>query len=373
MPTLRDELLEIGAELESYVALATSTTVEEMLENLEQRAQKVGRAWSGSWIGYHANVYFKDLEKPPPGRHFDSEWGFINVRSSSTDRTWIEYDPDEVRSQIEDSVNQSEMEHAVAFARKGRQLFDDKRDQVISILETSKTERSDSFIDELLTKTKELKIASVREIIAHSRPDQFMTRDSLASSQGFWTPPHISVLAEIISIRAPAITSNHLASICGKAASHLARIASSGSRQERIGNRVFIGHGQSSLWRELKDFVEDRLRLKWDEFNRIPVAGRTNIERLSEMLDSASIAFLVMTAEDEQPDGSIRARMNVIHEAGLFQGRLGFDRAVVLLEEGCDEFSNIHGLVQIRFPNGKIAAAFEEIRKVLEREGILQN
>ena len=64
-------------------------------------------------------------------------------------------------------------------------------------------------------------------------------------------------------------------------------------------------------------------------------------------------------------------RMNVVHEAGLFQGRLGFTRAVVMLEEGCEQFSNIEGLGQIRFPHGNIAAAFEEVRRVLEREGLI--
>ena len=85
------------------------------------------------------------------------------------------------------------------------------------------------------------------------------------------------------------------------------------------------------------------------------------------MLNAAAIAFLVMTAEDEQTDGTVRARENVVHEAGLFQGRLGFTRAIVVLEEGCEEFGDVHGLGQIRFPKGRIAAAFEEIRKVLER------
>ena len=41
--------------------------------------------------------------------------------------------------------------------------------------------------------------------------------------------------------------------------------------------------------------------------------------------------------------------MNVVHEAGLFQGRLGFTRAIVLLEEGCAEFSNIQGLQRSDF------------------------
>jgi predicted nucleotide-binding protein len=63
--------------------------------------------------------------------------------------------------------------------------------------------------------------------------------------------------------------------------------------------------------------------------------------------------------------------MNVIHEVGLFQGRLGIERAIVLLEDGCAEFSNIHGLGQIRFPTGNITSVFEEIRCTLEREGLL--
>ena len=127
-----------------------------------------------------------------------------------------------------------------------------------------------------------------------------------------------------------------------------------------------------SAWRELKDFVQDRLQLPWDEFNRVPVAGVTNQARLSEMLDAAAIALVIMTAEDETADGQLQARMNVIHEVGLFQGRLGFTKAIVLVEDGCQEFTNIQGLGQIRFPAGNIAASFEEVRRVLERENVIE-
>lgn len=140
---------------------------------------------------------------------------------------------------------------------------------------------------------------------------------------------------------------------------------------QTTGSNIFIGHGKSSLWKDLKDFIQDRLWLQWDEFNRIPVAGITNIARLSQMLDNSAIAFLIMTAEDELADGKMQARMNVIHEAGLFQGRLGFTKAIILLEDGCEEFSNIQGLGQIRFPEGNIKACFEEIRQVLEREDVI--
>ena len=114
--------------------------------------------------------------------------------------------------------------------------------------------------------------------------------------------------------------------------------------------KIFIGHGQASVWIELKDFLVERLGLEHEEFNRTPIAGLSNKERLLTMLDSSCFAFLVLTAEDEQADGTHHARANVVHEAGLFQGMYGFERAIILLEDGCSEFSNIHGISQIRFP-----------------------
>lgn len=138
------------------------------------------------------------------------------------------------------------------------------------------------------------------------------------------------------------------------------------------GRRVFIGHGRSPLWRELKDFITDQLRLPWDEFNREAVAGYTTSERLENMLAQAAFAFLILTAEEEHRDTNLYARPNVIHEVGLFQGRLGLRRAIVMLEDGCSEFSNITGLSQIRFPRGDISARFEEVRRVLAREGLVE-
>lgn len=138
------------------------------------------------------------------------------------------------------------------------------------------------------------------------------------------------------------------------------------------GNKVFIGHGRSLLWLHLQNFLQNRLGLTVDEFNVEPTAGITTKERLEEMLDQATFAFVVMTAEDEQPDGTKRARENVIHEVGLFQGRLGFRKAIVMLEHGCNEFSNIAGVGEIRFGKGDIESKFEEVRRTLEREKVIK-
>jgi predicted nucleotide-binding protein len=258
-------------------------------------------------------------------------------------------------------------------ADKASEVFEFSKSELISILQSELDDHNDSFLEDLKAQLDKLLPMSPFEITKIQAPKgPIMTRDTIVLGQGVQVPPHMAILAEVQSIRQSFGICNAAAEIAAKAASHLERKSRKRKVAERIGTNVFIGHGQSRVWRDLKDFAQDRLKLPWDEFNRVPVAGNTNIARLSEMLDAAAVAFIVMTAEDEMADGALQARMNVVHEAGLFQGRLGFTKAIVLLEEGCQEFSNIQGLGQIRFPCGNISAVFEEIRRVLEREGLIE-
>lgn len=134
---------------------------------------------------------------------------------------------------------------------------------------------------------------------------------------------------------------------------------------------VFIGHGGSKVWLELQFYLEKRLALPCSEFNTESVAGVPTSHRLDQMLDAARFAFLIMTAEDKHADGTMHARPNVIHEIGLFQGRLGARRAIILREDGCSGFSNASGLTDISFPPNHLEMAFDKIRHVLEREHIL--
>jgi predicted nucleotide-binding protein len=132
--------------------------------------------------------------------------------------------------------------------------------------------------------------------------------------------------------------------------------------------KVFIGHGNNSQWRDLKDHLHEKHEYDVVAYEIGSRAGHTIRDILEDMLDESSFALLVMTGEDEMKDGKVLARQNVVHEAGLFQGRLGFNRAIVLLEEGTEEFSNIHGIQQIRFAKGRIAETYGEVLAVLKRE-----
>ena len=48
--------------------------------------------------------------------------------------------------------------------------------------------------------------------------------------------------------------------------------------------------------------------------------------------------------------------------------RLGFRRAIVLLEDGCKEFSNINGLNQIPFSKGRIRETYGDVLATIKRE-----
>src|SRR5437899_3200763 len=70
------------------------------LSALEESANTVGKAWSGSWFGYHSRVYYQGLRPPPPGAHSSSEWGFDEAFGMGTRGNWEEFDFDAVKSEV---------------------------------------------------------------------------------------------------------------------------------------------------------------------------------------------------------------------------------------------------------------------------------
>ncbi len=369
-----EELFAIAKKLIDAAEVGDSEEISIPLNRLYGAAQEVSRSFSGSWLGYHSCVYYDGLISVPAGANFSQEWGLKDLRSinDGSEGDWRQYEKDEVTRSIKDRAGNPDLTEANSAKNQAEKIFMLLKSEIQSIIHSEIHERKDNFLQIILDNLTKLNLISKIDFMQSIAPrGQIMTRDTIALGQGTKIPPHVDMLAEVTSIRHSFGLCRTASDLSRQAASHLERKSRSRAAAERVGTNVFIGHGRSNLWLELKDFVQDRLRLPWDEFNRIPVAGLTNIARLSEMLDAAAIAFLIMTAEDETVDGALQARMNVIHEAGLFQGRLGFSRSIILLEESCSEFSNIQGLGQIRFPRGNISAAFEEIRRVMEREGLV--
>lgn len=365
-----EELLQIADRLTTLAARGSAPEITELTRPLSEAVNQIAKAFSGSWLGYHANVYYAGLKPPPPGAHFSQEWGLMDVYSQGSIGDWIEYNPDDVKRAIYKLAGNPDLGPVRKLANECKKLFESERSEILSILSSELSSAQDAYLESLKSEIEKLELLDSDKSISLLNPSKtVMTRDTTALGQGVMAPPHIKILAELIKLNNSTQGGpNTLSSLARKAGSHLARKYRQKYKSEMVGTNVFIGHGRSSVWKDLKDFIKDRLGLPYDEFNRVPVAGITNIARLSEMLDAAAIAFIILTGEDEQADGALHARMNAVHEAGLFQGCLGFTKSIIILEDGCEEFSNIQGLGQIRFPKGNISAVFEDIRRVLERE-----
>jgi predicted nucleotide-binding protein len=131
--------------------------------------------------------------------------------------------------------------------------------------------------------------------------------------------------------------------------------------------KVFIGHGRSNQWEKLKHHLQDKHKLEVVAYETGARAGHVIRDILDGMTKEASIALLVMTGEDKTADG-IRARQNVIHECGLFQGRLGFDRAILIVERGVELASNLQGIQRLDFRKGPISEVFGDVIATIRRE-----
>jgi len=371
-PRITEQLLQAIWCCQNALSLKDEPFFAENESILKENLEQAGKAFSGSWLGYHANIYYRNLETPKPGDRFNSEWGFSSGYFDYSSENWGECTRDSLRDAMLSGVDPTYESKLSSLSIQARAVLVEHLDAIRVIVEVliqdNETQTLQRIHDDLNSIEPDM---SASKIVIAMRPGNFFTRDSSAISQGVINPVHIILLAEQIEKRHPFHALDKLIECCNRVRKFMEIHDLLEIPAMSAGRKVFIGHGRSPLWRELKDFLKDHLSLEWDEFNRTPTAGITTVERLEEMLNNSAFAFLVMTAEDEHDDKQRHARQNVVHEVGLFQGHIGFRRAIVLLEDGCSEFSNIVGLSQIRFPSGNIGACFEDIRRVLNREGIL--
>jgi predicted nucleotide-binding protein len=366
-------LRSLEAEALRLASIDLPPSQTDQLTTYQERLEKLEKSHSRSWFGDHASTYFGQFEPPPGGRSFDVEWGFVPGFNGSHNPGWETYSRDEIRKFVFADIGETIFHTMHDLGSQIDEGLSTLRDQALDVLEAL-TKASPSKAIERYTKTIDSDLAAytVPNYIsdcAGNTPN--MTRDSEEIAKGKNVPAHVQYQAPFQTLDVNRRRLRELASTLRKTIQAVELNAEIESPKV-VSDMIFIGHGRSNQWLVLKDFLKERLHLPFEEFNRVPPAGISTQERLDEMLSKCGFAFLVFTAEDAHSDETLHARENVIHEAGLFQGRLGWRRAIVLLEDGCEEFSNIVGLGQIRFQKENIASCFEEVRRVLEREGFLK-
>ncbi len=145
-----------------------------------------------------------------------------------------------------------------------------------------------------------------------------------------------------------------------------AQLSANESKEIKRPNRIFISHGSSKDWMQIQNYIEKDLKIDTLELAQEPNKGRTVLQKLNEESDKCSYCVVVMTGDDLISEGEVRARENVMHEIGFFQGKYGLDKVCLLYEEGTNIPSNIHGLVYIPFPKNIIDAVFGSLSRELK-------
>jgi sugar/nucleoside kinase (ribokinase family) len=134
---------------------------------------------------------------------------------------------------------------------------------------------------------------------------------------------------------------------------------------------VFIAHGSSAIWRSVVDFLREELAIDVHYFEKTPQDSTEITAALHDYLQRCSFAVCVLANEDQTASGAYRARQNVVHEAGLFQGCYGFRRVALLVEEQCELPSNLGGLIRHDFQGQHIEQTFTNLMRHLRRENVL--
>ena len=139
-----------------------------------------------------------------------------------------------------------------------------------------------------------------------------------------------------------------------------------------VARGVFLVHHQSPHRTVVRRFIEEDCGLPVYELTSADIAGSGFAALLGEQAPRCGFAVCLLGNDETMADGRTRADQNIVYQAGFFQGRYGFGRVALLSEEGCEGFSNVAGIVHLDFPRAQVAVTFMELRRMLQREGLMR-
>lgn len=168
------------------------------------------------------------------------------------------------------------------------------------------------------------------------------------------------------SAAAPDLTITLRRPDAGDVAQLMARLGDIGAHVVRP-LRVFLGHGRDHQWRALRDHLVGHPDVEILTYESHALAGDPATIVLERLAEDADAAVVLFTAELRADEGWRYAVPNVIHETGLFQGRLGWGRTLIVREDSCSTFANTAGLTEVRFPDGHVREAFGDVVSFLRR------
>jgi uncharacterized protein (TIGR02391 family) len=161
-------------------------TVCDLAARLLQACRTIQRAWSGSFAGWHGNVYFRDFNPPSVHQRFSGEWGGVH----GIPEGWVERQPEEVQAKIEELVGNGlsikQFEETLHKLRKDALRM--KEEIVIHLdpLDSSGPSTREKELTERIEKYGFGKTTA--QFVSEGLPKTLVSRDSEALRQGTCVP-----------------------------------------------------------------------------------------------------------------------------------------------------------------------------------------
>jgi hypothetical protein len=191
LATTANELLKKTELLEQRLKVPIDE-LSRQSNRLFEAAAIVAQSWSGSFFGYHSELYYSDFERPPLERRFSPEWGGIH----GVPPGWRTRGAEEVKTQIE-TLAKAEFD---GLELKTKQITREAQEVQSEILVGLSPLRAvEGFESEkaLMAEIESFKWETKAAAFAHENiPKHLMSRDSSAVAEGAKMPPHLYYEAE---------------------------------------------------------------------------------------------------------------------------------------------------------------------------------
>lgn len=186
MKKILENIKALIEKLNQETSSRISTLIDKS-EKLIKSCNKIDESWSGSFVGYHGQLYFKNFEKPRHEERFSGEWGGIH----GLPHGWEKKEAEKVKKEIENnisadfSIDNLEKEEA-ALKKQAESTLNEVKIAFSSINFTGMQKE-----EGLLSEIEKFKFGKGKNyFIAKMIPKTFMTRDREALMQGTCIPAH---------------------------------------------------------------------------------------------------------------------------------------------------------------------------------------
>src|SRR4029077_13202677 len=97
MDELKSALLETAEKFDDLTRKVVAVDVRESIDGFNELLRRLSESHSNSWLGYQANVYYRDFDSPPAGARFDPTSALEDRYFATGSRGyWNEYSKEQV-------------------------------------------------------------------------------------------------------------------------------------------------------------------------------------------------------------------------------------------------------------------------------------